>query len=178
MQSTAQGAAILLFAAWLAISIVCQLSRKAENWLRDRDLFSLIPRWNFFAPNPSMQDFHLLYRDRYPDGSVGRWSEPPRMKPNPIVSAFWNPGRRYNKALFDVTQHLLRASETLASSPLRLQLTLPYVVLLNYVSGFPRWDGAIETQFLLMTSYGRQSPDKPTPVFVSALHQIEPVPSR
>src|SRR5215212_2212851 len=157
--------------SWFAISAICQVPSKLEKWLRAHDVCSLIPRWHFFAPNPGTRDFPLLYRDRLSDGCVSRWREVPLCKPPRGIAAVWNPGRRHNKAFFDITQELTTTSLVLSDRTALIQLTVPYIAVLNFVSCLPRDYDACDTQFLIMTAVGYDKATKPSKVFVSAVHR-------
>lgn len=157
-------------AGWLLLSAACQISSPFERWLRRRDVLSLIPRWCFFAPRPAMHDFHLLYRDRDRDGAVSPWRMVPSCAPPRLLSAVWNPGRRHNKALIDVVQELLELTK-LDIDPASVQLTVPYLALLTFVSGLARLDSECETQFAVARSRNGDE-GGPEVLFVSALHRV------
>lgn len=77
-------------------------------WLRK------IPQWRFFAPNPGVEDLHVMYRTRS-DHDWTKWSELALAKPSRIYSPVWNPAGRAAKALFD-TAHQLRTLAGFGSS--------------------------------------------------------------
>jgi hypothetical protein len=172
MQSVAELALAVALGTWLGASVVCQYPSHIERLLRRYDACSLIPRWHFFAPRPSMQDFHLVYRDRSASGGVSPWHEVPAATSHPLASPVWNPGRRHNKALFDAVQALLKLSERAGGRERELQLTVPYIALLTYVSGLPRLDEPEMTQFALVASQRQSSTASPTVFFVSGLHAL------
>src|SRR5215211_6592353 len=170
--SLADTSLAIFLLVWLAISAICQIPSSLERWLRAHDLLLLIPRWHFFGPKPGTRDFHLLYRDRLSDGRVLPWREVPPSKPPRWVSAIWNPGRRYNKALHDGTQELTKACSSLSDYTAPIKLTVPYIAILNFVSCLPRSYDACDTQFLIMSSDGYDKASKPTTVFLSAMHPL------
>src|SRR5262249_31136977 len=116
--------------------------------------------------------YHLLYRDRTSDGKLSPWREVPGERPQRGIAAFWNPGRRHNKALVDVTLELARLGQAVGDRVEALALTVPYLAVLNFVSEAPRIDCDCETQFLLMTSDRRRRGAKPEVLLVSALHPL------
>lgn len=164
---------IVLFGAWWVLSALAQLPTRFSAWLQSLDVVNVIPRWNFFAPSPGTYDVHVLYRDRLADGTVTDWREIPAEVPPQWVNAVWNPGRRHNKAVFDVTRHLADYSSKHEGEALQIQMSMPYLVLLNFVSALPRGYDARETQFLLMRSYFQAEFDEPTPIFWSSFHGLE-----
>lgn len=159
-------------AVWWIVSALCQAHWPVERWLRARDLFSLIPHWHFFAPRPGQQDYYLLFRDRTRDGLVSPWREVAYSQTARGVSVFWNPGRRHNKALVDVTLQLAQLGQAVGAHLESLTLTVPYLAILNFVSRLPRIDHECETQFLLMASDRRRPGSKPEVLLVSALHPL------
>jgi hypothetical protein len=117
----------------------------------------VLPTWNFFAPTPGTSTFHLLYRDLAPDGRAGNWREVPLYPPRAWYRAVWNPQKTRSKAALDVaqelSQHLVAAREV---SP-ALQLSMPYLTLLAYVSAQQRAVAAKATQFLLLQNTHTES---------------------
>lgn len=65
-----------------------------------------LPQWRFFAPNPGVDDTHLLFRSRAADDQWGAWDEFPLTNQAKWLSLFWNPGTRAPKALFDCAQQI------------------------------------------------------------------------
>lgn len=172
MHLIVDGAVVALFALWLVLTALGQLDVRLARRLKDWDVFMLLPSFRFFAPTPSVHDLHLLYRDRLADGYVAAWREVPLPLPPPWINPLWNPGRRERKALFDATQHLARQINERSPEPRAILLSIPYLILLNYVSGLPRLCAASTTQFLVMRSDRLQGGD-PQPFFVSSLHSLE-----
>jgi hypothetical protein len=171
----------ILLLSWFTISVVCQIPRhlakwtptRAETWVRAHDVFGLIPRWHFFAPIPATDDLHLLYRDRLSDGHITRWCEVAPLMPPKWIGSVWNPGRRQNKALIDVTLELVKAGLSLNRDAAQIQLTLPYIATLNFVCGLPRDRRAEATQFLIMRSKGADKDTKHHVIFLSTMHPLE-----
>ena len=160
-----------IFAAWFVATCLRQLpgsfAARATRW----DVTGLLPVWRFFAPMPGPFDFHLVYRDELEDGSLTEWAEH-RAPPARRWWAFaWNPDKRLRKALLDVSQELARTN---AAARTREQVTIsvPYLVLLNFVSALPRLPPAAKTQFALMVSRGAEYDEKPEFLFVSAPHAV------
>jgi len=175
-----------LLLTWFSVSTLCQIPRRfekweagrAEQWVRAHDVLGFVPRWHFFAPVPTTDDLHLLYRDRLPDGQVTPWHEIGPRRPTKWLGAVWHPGRRQNKALIDVTLELVKSGFSLNRDTDRIQLTLPYIATLNFVCSLPRDHCAHATQFLIMRSKGAdENPDHHV-LFLSAMHPVEPAVAR
>ncbi|MFE7720345.1 hypothetical protein ACFU44_15030 [Nocardia rhizosphaerihabitans] len=176
----------ILLLTWFAVSALCQIPRdvekweagRAEQWVRAHDVLGLVPRWHFFAPSPATDDLHLLYRDRWADGQLAPWREIGPRRPAKWLGAVWHPGRRQNKALIDITLELLQAGLSLNGDTERIQTTLPYIAMLNFVCSLPRDHCAHATQFLVMRSKGAdENPDHQV-LFVSAMHPGGPAVAR
>jgi len=166
----AEIAAICLLAAWLVLSVLGQIRFGALYWVRAWDVFGIIPMWWFFAPNPARHDFYLLYRDQLKDGSRTEWTEVKIGTNRKWTNLIWNPGRRERKALFDVVTSLAREAAT--TGDITIQVSVPYLSLLNYVSRLPRTPASELTQFLLMQSEVETYKNPPTAVFMSNLHRV------
>ena len=163
---------LAVLATWFAVTAVCQPISGLAAHIRSWDLLNLIPAWTFFAPNPGMHDLHLLYRDRLAGGHLTQWKEVPMARPALPLLPLWCPGRRHNKALLDVMKHLALEVGVHRDSPNVLQLSLPYLAVLNFISRLPREGDVTLTQFLLMRSVGASSA-APEAVFLSSLHELE-----
>lgn len=159
------------WALWFIVSVLVQFVPSGlDEKLRKYDYFSLLPRWTFFAPNPGVTDFHLLYRDRLENGVFGHWKEIPLTEKRSIRKALWNPEKRNSKLLTDSVRGLIRISGLYSSRGYKT--TLPYLVILNFVSSLPRWNLTNGTQFLIMESFGFYSGKTPRVVFRSEIHRL------
>lgn len=171
--TAAEIASLAALALWLAVSVAGQvqpLSRRLRRW----DHLGVIPGWRFFGPQPAQSDPYLLFRDRRADGTFGPWREAPAGHPRRPWRGLWNPGRRHEKALADAQRQLLR--HALRSSPASWPLSLPYLLLLKYVSDLPRLDDPAATQFALMSSRGGGAAETAKVLFLSDLHPVEAQP--
>jgi hypothetical protein len=161
-----QAAAVLMF-GWLALSVIGQIPCAFTRRIRRFDLCGLIPHWTFFAPVPGTADYFLLYRDQLLDGSLTDWRELPLCDSRKPWHIIWNPRKREKKALFDLTSALMR--EVLAAPVEVAQFSVPYLVLLSYVSGLPRAFTGKGTQFLLMSSDRGREPEA---LYTSMVHSL------
>jgi hypothetical protein len=155
---------------WLLLSAVCQIPCELTSRIRAHDLAGLIPVWPFFAPVPGTCDYYLLYRDELADGALGNWREIRLCDDRRSWHAIWNPWKREKKALFDLTTALLR--EAKPEEIEAVQLSVPYLSILTYISSFPRSYAACSTQFLLMMSDESRIGLVPEPIFTSAIHPL------
>lgn len=160
-----------LLMAWFLACAVGQLPQRYSRHVRKFDNIGLIPTWNFFAPRPAQDDFHFLYRDFTTEGIATEWREIATPEWRPWYSFIWNPGRRERKALFDAATVVLR--EVDGKDRASWALSLPYLLLLQYVSFHPHARNAWATQFLLMRSPGRSGPRTPEALVVSSVHELE-----
>lgn len=138
----------LFFAAWASVSLVVLLP-KAAAFLRQHDFFGLVPEWKFFAPIPGRGDFHLLFRDFFPQGTTD-WTELDIGGPRRWWNFLWHPHRREKKAAFDAARELARF--TTPEYIDEIQFSVPYLCFLCYVCGLDRTLEPAQTQFLLLYS--------------------------
>ncbi|NIZ90050.1 hypothetical protein [Kineococcus rubinsiae] len=163
--------AVGFLALWLVLSALAQVSDRALRAMRRFDVLGLIPAYNFFAPTPGTLDYHILVRDRGADELLTSWRELPYLPANPFAFA-WNPGRRHNKAIFDVMKDLAVWIDELGPHNASIYLSTPYLTLLDHVSATPRTHPATRTQFVLMSSRRRHGAVDIAPVFLSSFHPL------
>jgi hypothetical protein len=103
-----------IFAGWFVATILSQHPDRSYDKARNLDRTGtgiLIPNWRFFAPNPAVEDQHFLYRLANEERTEHtEWREVYSSVPRRLVHAFWFPGRRIEKAVFDVAASLLHTS--------------------------------------------------------------------
>lgn len=157
----------LLLLAWFAASVVAQLPGTVASRLRSLDPVGLLPSWSFFAPRPARTDSHLVYRHILTSGAVTDWTEAFVWRPS-ATQWFWNPDRRAEKAISDASSHISRRSDLRG-----VQWSIPYLLLLNYVSGLPRTTDAAAVQFALLGSFGHHHGREPFVRFVSDCHPLD-----
>ena len=163
-------AIIVVFAVWLLLTCLGQKEGPVNDAIRRWDVFSLLPRWTFFAPNPGTSDHHLLYRDRIDEDTYTHWREIPLCESRSFLGAFWNPGKRNKKALTDSTSNLLMITRKMELWGLKT--TLPYIALMNYVSSIPRSHMSEATQFMVLDTYGHITAEEPRLVVRSEFHAL------
>jgi hypothetical protein len=167
MQSVLVIFVVVILASWAAATVALQLP-----WVRPRLRSSgfsiLIPEYRFFAPVPAQGDFHLVFRDTYADGTVGRWTEVCRLQPRHFTDALFNPYKRERKAFFDC---VISLSDYRPTEPKLLAVSTPYLLMLNYVRGLPRTLAVTHIEFGIVHSGGWCSPRSTDVVFVSGRHR-------
>jgi hypothetical protein len=161
---------IALMLGWLAVSGLCQIPCAISRRLRARDLAGLIPHWPFFAPVPGTCDYYLLYRDELAEGFVDDWREISLCDDRRPWHFVWNPQKRPKKALFDLVTSLM--GEVALNRTDAIQLSVPYLALLTYVSSLRRACSTRATQFVLMIRDETRSSPVPTPIFLSGMHPL------
>ena len=149
-----------------------QFDWRVTRWLRSHDHFSLVPRWTFFAPRPGRTDYHLMLQVFHGDDAQP-WREQPLADRRTLVGAVWNPEKRNKKALTDLVRSMTRAASGMDRENLwRIQYTVPYIALLNYLSDAAAAEGVSHVRFMILESEGFYFEREPWPVFLSARHAV------
>ncbi len=108
-----------VFGGWLVATLLSQ--HPDPNFDRIRKLDnrfgnSIIPNWKFFAPNPAVEDVHILYRFANDDKTEhSMWEECHTISPRKWYQAFWFPRRRFEKGVFDAHQTIVVGKGNLAN---------------------------------------------------------------
>ena len=167
--------AAVVFGATLLLTAAAQRLWRTRplQWLKTRDAFALIPSWTFFAPNPGVEDTRILWRERFFDGSTSPWHElaAPR---GGLVRAVWNPEKRARKAITDTGPALARRIGKQPKNKLIL-LSIPYLMLLSYVTSQPRSPLGEARQFMVVRTKGADQDEESEPrvILVSHWHAID-----
>ncbi|AQU65091.1 hypothetical protein ACFTTN_26770 [Streptomyces niveus] len=96
-------------ATLLVTTLAAQHPHPAFELAREKDVFSLVPNWKFFAPNPATHDFHYLYRTLDEDRQTSAWVELDLITNRKMIQAFWFSSRRREKAVFDICTAILKS---------------------------------------------------------------------
>jgi hypothetical protein len=163
---------VVLLTTWFTLSVLNQVGRSRFPGLERADLWQLLPRWNFFAPNPGMHDYYLMYRDKSQAGEPGGWHLLQPKHYRPWMSCVWNPGKVQNKVVADLVQMLAGYDADVRQNP-AVMLSLPYLVWLKMTIEAPRADDATLRQFVLAQKQGLIATDPLTPILVSDFHTFE-----
>lgn len=167
-------ASAVIFGAWLLLSLAGQIWPR-DSALRRGSVNWLVPDWRFFAPEPAVDDRIVVYRFKSAVEDVG----PLQLVDLPRTSGLrwlWNPGSRRHKALFDLTDGMLRLAERLNRRDPQpefadaLMVTEPYLMLLNLVSARLGPSGPGLVQFGVIS---RAWPDREELIFLSRWHMVE-----
>jgi hypothetical protein len=169
------GALALVLGTWFLASTVKQEPTRKLKALDSLDSRGIVlPEWRFFAPNPGVHDTHLLTRDQLTDGTLTPWTECFPAMPRKVRQIFWHPDRRAEKVVMDAMGEIIRVLDMdVLVKKEDLQVTITYLVLLNYVThGRPHPDDAVRTQFLIARSTGYEENEDPLLLFLSNLHPL------
>jgi hypothetical protein len=163
-----------VLAIWFLLTVLFQWKNALQARIAELDRLHLIPQWTFFAPNPGTYDFRLMVRVLDGDGESSPWNEVLPVAHRGPLSGLWNPERRINKAIVDLTQRLVRAHPSLAN---------PDAIVGSDVQAAPNYrrllacatnghgDRAVRFQFMVVATTGIEMPEDPRLVFKSALHE-------
>jgi hypothetical protein len=158
---------------WLVLSVAAQthlVSAKASR-IVGRDRLKALPLYHFFAPNPVVADFHLLYRLRDTAGVRTEWVDTTPQPRWSLLHAVWNPDRRYRKQIIDVTRDLGRDSHTRDDSTVA---DARYVLLLRHMSRFAEKDARFTpgSRVQCAVVLTRTTHDRPQIYFLSREHTL------
>jgi hypothetical protein len=164
---------VLLLAIWFVLSVVNQLGWRWFRRLQYADLLQLLPLWNFFAPNPGVQDYYLLYRDEDQGHKIGDWHLVQPTESRRWISCLWNPAKVENKVLSDLVQMLTEYQAMRTKDSSAIMLSVPYLFLLKMATEAPRKSTDRFRQFLLTQKQGLDVSDKFVAILLSDLHSLE-----
>lgn len=160
---------IVFLATHLAATVAYHLG-VGDRWLAIFETLSVVPKWHFFAPKPGTRDVFLLHRNTHSDGAVGVWRTISGMDAFRSPWSFaWNPDKRMRKTLYDAIVTLSSTPREKSTEQLLLQLSTPYLLLLNHVASLARTSDATGVQFAIMES---EPGGQPRLVLASELHSL------
>jgi hypothetical protein len=183
------------FGGWTLLTLVNSFQRGTTvltNLLGP--IHALIPKWNFFSPHPGRYDFSLFYRDKRPNGSTTPWQKVDMQTDQASrLRWLWNPAKYRHKLVFDIAISLKRnvaevnqerirdsladSSDTESDSELvsvdleDVELSIPYLALLNYVTNQEHDSLSESTQFMIM-QHSRATESR-EPVMISRFHELD-----
>jgi hypothetical protein len=171
-QTVARQGLYALLLSWAGLTVAKQFRKTPRFLTRVDPINTAIPVTTFFAPNPGKTDIHILKRDKMSDGAVTEWEEIPLIERRSLRHMLWHPSRRVEKLLPDAVSELTQVA--LDEQRIEyLQLTIPYLSLLNFVThSCPHPEGAREVQFLIVSSAGFEENEEPRTLFASDFHPI------
>lgn len=170
-----RGVLAAVFGTWFAMSFLSQ--DPTRKWDKVRKKFdpsgAFVPDFRFFAPNPGVHDYHVLVRDELPDGSTTNWAELGGPHTRKLHHSIWFTGRRAEKVVLDSVSGILEYTNDKENTPEGVQLTIPYLTILNHVTHqAPHHPDAKRTQFLICSSDGYYEEEEPNMIFLSNLHPL------
>lgn len=162
---------VLFFSIWAIFSVILQFPKYREAKFKEYDIFSLIPYWTFFAPNPNISDYRFFYVLFDNHGNKGDFIEVNYFYAKQWFSVLWHPYKRVNKFYFDTVQSLVLLFKEVDNE--RISTTLPYYILLNYLKEVNQGnDNFSEIQFIIIETYGIITDKEPKMIFSSKVHSI------
>jgi hypothetical protein len=164
----------MVLSFWFALSVLYQVSEHFRRWARDYDRFRLLPSWTLFAPRPGISDYHLLFRDRRQDGHFSQWTELHTLGERNLLTALWNPEKRFRKWLFDVGQFLSSLSARHPVEPGAILGSVPYHAVWNLISQLPRGADTAGRQFVIVETQSSGTETKLNVILRSAVHELRP----
>ncbi|MFI7276880.1 hypothetical protein ACL02R_28075 [Streptomyces sp. MS19] len=176
-QFTGPGGAARVAAALVLLGTVCsQHPNQAFNRVAKLDSFSaLFPNWRFFAPNPAQHDYQFHYRTLDTAGETSPWRPVDVIAGRKPYQIAWFPGRRPEKAVFDLGTEVLHFLDKGFAAATR---TPAYRILCDFLrteigrEGLPDVKGF---QFTLLRTAGYDDAEEPEIVFVSPYTPMRPV---
>jgi hypothetical protein len=161
---------VVLCSFWLILTIAIQFDSSLASKLLRFDLFGLLPRWMFFAPNPAHKDLRVFVRFGLRSG-VSSWYElwlSHRIDEHQsFLRGLINPYRRLEKLLSDFSNAL----GVPGISPSQVRLSSEYIALLGMAEAVAQSEGFDKVQFMVAeTNYSLA--DQFQVVMISDLHSV------
>lgn len=161
-----------IFAIWFLASIIHQFRFKWWHTFARFDVFNLLPRWTFFAPNPGRTDLHLVFRS-LTDSHPGPWIEVKSTRFN-AWRWVWNPTRYSNKVISDLVNNLHQIMYANKNYPRAIIFSGPYISLLNIVMHQPVPDKtATHRQYAIVATQGFQEDRMIVIKYISEIHHVD-----
>jgi hypothetical protein len=159
-------------AGWYVLTAAAQFPFLRRRMDRFDPSGMLLPSWRFFAPWPAVHDLDLFCRDQLADGTVTPFRDVTHVAARRWRHSVFHNNRRHEKGVFDVCQATLFLA---GRWPLdQLQLTLPYLTLLNWITLSCEHDpAAVRTQFLIGRSAAYDDSVEPDFLFASDFHELD-----
>ncbi|MDG9703534.1 hypothetical protein [Streptomyces sp. DH37] len=161
-------------AALLVTTLAAQHPNPAFERAREKDLFSFVPNWKFFAPNPATHDYHYLYRTLDEKRETSSWIELDLIQKRRMTQAFWFSSRRTEKAVFDICSAIIKSiakGEDPTGSP-------PYRVLSEFIRRQIRDTRNVSDvrgfQFAVVRATGHDESEDPEVLYVSTYQPMRP----
>jgi len=150
-------------------TIISQFQNKLVDNIRKRDILNFLPAWYFFAPRPVTYNLYLLYRDEYSNNELSAWKQVEFSTIRKWWHFAWNPKKRLNKSFFDIFKDLMDHIK-INSKEEFIVTSLPYLVLLNFITNKEHASFAQRTQFAVIRKEAGM--EEHEMLFVSFFHEI------
>ncbi|WP_340062984.1 hypothetical protein [Ascidiimonas aurantiaca] len=127
----------IFFLLWIIATFIFSMFSGRFKFATKIGIFGyLVPQWNFFAPNPGISDFYLLYRTQTESGIVSHWKNLDEISKRKWYSIFWNPDKIKKKAILDYAIELKSSFSKIEKKEDENLLTIssPYLLILNLIS--------------------------------------------
>jgi hypothetical protein len=173
METLWTGVVAIVLGLWFVASVVHQVAPLWTTRFVPHELFGLLPRWLFFAPNPARDDTHIVYRDR----RHSEWCSWQVLTPAIGTRRWrwvWHPQRYPTKAATDLVNGLRRSLNVHGDEPRAILLSNPYLALLHWVTAQPLEAGVTHRQFAVVTTRGFADEEALDVLFVSEAHRLTP----
>ncbi|WP_181446672.1 hypothetical protein [Streptomyces sp. NTH33] len=163
-------------AALLFGTLAAQHPNPGFHRVQRLDIFSaLFPNWRFFAPTPAQHDYHFFYRTLDHSGETSKWKLVDVISGRKFRQIVWFPGRRPEKAVFDICSELITALDKGFDAIVPLPA---YRILANYLRheiGQTPGSATIKGfQFTLTRATGYDNSNEPDIIFVSPYTPMSP----
>lgn len=162
-------------AGMLVTTLAAQHPHIVFDRARTKDLFSVIPNWKFFAPNPAVHDFHYTYRTLGLEGDTSEWREIEIITSRRLHQAFWFAARRPEKAVFDICTAILQEAQR--GGVRQAQKLSSYELLVAFIRRTIReeqgWTTVKGFQFAVVRAAGHDRDEPPETLFVSPYTPME-----
>jgi hypothetical protein len=155
-------------------SVIVQFKTRLAETIRSFDRLSVLPSWTFFAPNPMIHDFKIIYLLRNKDELEGpqNWIEIDLKLERKWFHMFWNPHKRFSKCVIDIIQSLMETYKKLDENS--ILISIPYLSLSTYIEAQIELlqDHSLKEgfQYAVLRNSGYDQHEKEELLFVSAYH--------
>ncbi|MFD0270464.1 hypothetical protein ACFVGY_28465 [Streptomyces sp. NPDC127106] len=161
-------------AALLVGTLAAQHPNPTFNRIQRKDTFALLPNWRFFAPEPAVHDYHFFYRTLNTAGERSPWQPVDLIAGRRFHQILWFPGRRAEKAVYDICSEILQILDKGFSTIVR---TPGYRVITAFLREWidAEASGDIKGfQFALARATGYDTSTAPEMMFVSPYTPMDP----
>ncbi|TFZ62440.1 hypothetical protein E4631_25120 [Hymenobacter sp. UV11] len=153
------------------LSIIYQIEGRVKNKLAELDRMGLLPSWAFFAPNPGISDFRIIFKDYLDDKTESDWEEVNLYSNKSFYRFLWNPDKLMQKCIYDCIQSfLLKAVDSHNQS--LLILSWDYIKLLELVIEEQHKLTTSKIRFVILSSQGFLPTRETSLLYVSRKHPI------